>query len=100
DRRGRTGEAAARARLLGMAAGRPGLAAAGAAARAVGGAQVHLPGKAADALVVLDPGDHRVRAAGLVLVPGLVVGARRGRLGMRMDLALARDLLLGGGRSG
>src|SRR5690606_40578275 len=90
DRRGGPGETAARTRLLGMAAGRLGLAAAAAAApRAVGGAQVHLAGETAGALVVLDPGDHRMRTAGLVLVAGLVVGAGGRRLGMPVAMALA-----------
>src|SRR5690606_5562358 len=89
--------------LLGLAA-RPGLAAAGASARPVGRAQVHLAREAAGALVVLDARDHRVRAAGLVPVPGLV---RRARLGMAVAMALARGGLglgrqqrLGGGALG
>src|SRR5690606_30442485 len=95
-RRGGTGEAAARAGLLGVPAGRLGLAAAAAAAaRAVGGAQVHLAGEPAGALVVLDAGDHRMRAAGLVLVAGLVVGARGGRLGMAVAMTLAGQVFLG-----
>src|SRR5690606_6647838 len=49
----------------------------------------------AGTVVVLDAGDHRVRAAGLVLVPGLVVGARSGRLGMAVAMGLAGDIFPG-----
>src|SRR3546814_16217048 len=47
------------------------------------------------AVVVLDAGDHRVRAAGLVLVPGLVVDARCGRLGVAVAMCLAGEGFLG-----
>src|SRR5690606_9347167 len=97
-RRGRPGEAGARARLFGVPAGRTGLAAPAGAARAVGRGQVQLAGAAGGVLVVLDAGDHRLRAAGLVLVSA-ILGARRGGLGMAVAMpGLARRALLVGGQ--
>src|SRR5690606_39474492 len=84
----RTGAAA---RLLHVAA-RPGLAAGAAAARPVGRAQVQLSGETRGALVVLDPGDHHVRAAvALVLGSGTtLVAARRCRFRMAMAMGAGR----------
>src|SRR5690606_29111767 len=96
DRRGRAGEAGAGTGLLGVAARLRLAAAAGAAARAIGRAQVHLAGEARGALVVLGPGDHRVRAAGLV-ARALVLGAR-GRLRVAVAMGLAPDLFRRGQR--
>src|SRR5690606_7939116 len=105
-RRGRALEAVraggAAARLLDVAPGL-GLAARGAAARALGGAEVQLAGEARGIVVVLDARDHRVRAAvRLVLGAAAVVGARSGRLGMSMSVAaLAHGrFFAGGGRRG
>src|SRR5690606_20518065 len=84
--------AGAAARLLDLAA-RLGLAArSGAAARALGRAQVQLAGETGGVLIVLDTGDHRVRAAvALVLGTGAALVARRRRLGMAMAMGrLAR----------
>src|SRR5690606_4945336 len=75
----------------------PGLAAGAAAARPVGRAQVQLSGEARGALVVLDPGDHHVRAAvALVLGSGAtLVAARRCRF--RMAMAMGAGWLACGG---
>src|SRR5690606_24676818 len=100
DRRGQAGEAGAGAGLVAVLARGARLGTRGGAARAVGRGQGQLAGEARGILVVLDARDHRMRTAGLVLVPAAVVAARRRRLRVSVAMWLARGGFVLGGRRG